>query len=226
MKFFRRMIPASVMAVVWGVAQFYGPDWLKLVSDPMTTTLILVGAAAWLDWKQVESKVMVAILAVFILAGTLLAFGMFLPGLGTFLLAQLGLVWLSISRIRSGSTPNTKVARGFVLPVAVVAFLVATWVLGETLPQATDSVLKGSLLAYAVVMVAMVTVAAAAASLAKQTRWMAGFVGASALFLSDTLLGVNMFGGVSFPGIGHVIMGLYWVGLAGYVLSGPPKKRL
>lgn len=227
MKFFWRMIPAIVMAAIWALAQFTGPSWLKLASDPLTTALILVGAALWLDLKQVESKAMLAVLVVFVTAGTLLALGMFLPGLGVFLLAQLGLVCLSIYRVRTGSVPGTKVVRGVVLTVLVGAFLAASWVLGKTLPQATDIVLKGSLLAYAAVMVTMVSAAAAAAaaSLPRPVRWMNGFVGALGLFLSDALLGVNMFGGLVFPGVGHAIMALYWTGLMGFVLSGPPKPK-
>lgn len=223
MKFFGRMIPALFMAVVWSAVQFAGPElgWLKMVTDPATTALILMGALLWLDLKKVESKAIAAMLVAFVAAGTLLALGMFLPGVAVFLLAQAGFAVLSIWRVRSVWSQK-KPQWLLTIPVTGVYVAVGGFT-ARMLMKSADQALLPALLAYVVVMVIMAVGAFAAAVTFANLRWGAAAFGALALFVSDGLLAENMFGGLGFPGLGHIIMGSYWIGLLGLVMSGPSK---
>ena len=215
--YMKRIIPALTVMVLWAGLQFAGTwaETLKIITDPMATALILAGSLAALssqtrvwEWRTVQ-----VMLAAFVVAGALLAFGQFIPGIATFAVAHLVYIGLSVARIMVGFRRKSPPVGGDILKWGWASSLVTAIALVVLVPQIARFEMKTAVIVYGVIIAASLACAMIASSSLAEPRWRLSAYGAMALFSSDLLLAFMTFGGIAFVGAGHLVMATYWAGL-------------
>lgn len=170
---------AAVAAVVDWVAVGRGLRRVELVAKP-AATLAILGAAATLDAaRPAAQRWFVVALAAALVGDVFLMLGprRFVAGLGSFLLAHLAF----IGGLLDGGARHLWVAA----PVAAVALGLGTRLV-RALRQGGHGALVGPVVAYVVVIAAMVTVALASGNAVAAT-------GAVAFLVSDAMIGEQRF---------------------------------
>jgi uncharacterized membrane protein YhhN len=185
-----------------------GRPALRTIFKPITTALLL----AVIGWPETTLARAVAIGVLFSLAGDIMlisrAQAAFLLGLAAFLLAHLAYI---IGFVCSGAavwSAAVVVAPALVTAAATLLLLRALWT--------GAAGMRGPVVAYGVVITAMVTSAFATLAGPSALAWLAA-VGSVLFYASDALLALNRFR----RPIAHaplLTVGLYWAGQLGIAL--------
>jgi alkenylglycerophosphocholine/alkenylglycerophosphoethanolamine hydrolase len=169
------------------------------------TTLLIIGVAATAPLSLPYTQWVLVALALSLCGDVFLMFGdgarasdrAFIAGLVSFLLAHLAFVWAFAQGLRAPELPGW---------LAIVVFY-AVGLLLVLLPRA--GALKLPVLAYCLVLAAMVFAAAARHASFGDTSSLLAVLGALLFLVSDSLLGVRRFVG-RFRGAQALILSTYW----------------
>jgi alkenylglycerophosphocholine/alkenylglycerophosphoethanolamine hydrolase len=169
------------------------------------TTLLIIGVAATAPLSLPYTQWVLVALALSLCGDVFLMFGdgarasdrAFIAGLVSFLLAHLAFVWAFAQGLRAPELPGW---------LAIVVFY-AVGLLLVLLPRA--GALKLPVLAYCLVLAAMVFAAAARHASFGDTSSLLALLGALLFLVSDSLLGVRRFVG-RFRGAQALILSTYW----------------
>jgi uncharacterized membrane protein YhhN len=202
------LVAAGLVAVADWVAVGRGLERLEYVCKPGALVL-LIGVALTLDPAQGDVRAWFVAALVLSLAGDvflMLPADRFVPGLSSFLLAHVAYV-VGLN-LHGGSVGALALAA---IPVAAVAGVLAIRIL-SAMTTGGNRDLIGPVVAYMVVIAAMVT-----SALASVNVW--AVAGATLFFASDTLIAETRFVRPVTPNLRVAIMVTYHLGQAGLVAS-------
>jgi uncharacterized membrane protein YhhN len=201
------LVAAGLVAVADWVAVARGLERLEYVCKPGALVL-LIGVALTIDAAQGDVRVWFVAALVLSLAGDvfLMLPDRFVPGLASFLLAHVAYV-VGLN-LHGGSVGALALAA---IPVAAVAAVLATRIL-SAMTTGGNRELIGPVVAYMVVISAMVT-----SALASVNVW--AVAGATLFFVSDALIAETRFVRPVTRNLRVAIMATYHLGQAGLVVS-------
>ncbi|MCB9797494.1 MAG: lysoplasmalogenase [Alphaproteobacteria bacterium] len=197
-------------AALWFIATWTGTGWLAIAVKPLPALALMLYAIGARDGRY--GQLLAAGLFMSALGDLFLSLeGLFLPGLGSFLVAHV--LYLSAFTLDSRDLALTRA-----LPFALFAGLVLSvlWPgLGEmALPVA----------AYTCVISTMMWRAAARLGPEAELRAWVGFLGAGSFALSDSMIAVNLFHTPLYQ-TGEAVMITYWLGQVGIAATAPRGPR-
>ncbi|MCB9745845.1 MAG: lysoplasmalogenase [Alphaproteobacteria bacterium] len=198
-------------AALWFIATWTGTPWLAIAVKPVPALALML--YAWGSGDGRYSRLLAAGFFMSALGDLFLALeGLFLPGLGSFLVAHvLYIVAFSMDR------PTLHPLRA--IPFALFAGLVLTvlW------PGLGDMALPVAV--YTCVISTMLWRAAARLDPEEGLRTWVGFMGAGSFALSDSMIAVNLFHTPLYDS-NEAVMVTYWLGQLGIAVTTPRRAWL